>query len=61
MKKIFSKATKGVKKMLEIPKEIYNEVINSKEIRLILGLLCMGAGIGIGGALILSAYMKIPQ
>lgn len=32
-----------------------------RENRLITGLLMLGAGVGIGGSLIVSAYIKLPE
>lgn len=57
MKKMFKKVTKGVKKMLELPMEFAKEIIEDKEKRLLLGLIFMG----VGGALLASVYIKVPQ
>lgn len=57
MKNMFKKVTKGVKKMLELPMEFAKEIMEDKEKRLLLGLIFMG----VGGALLASVYIKVPQ
>lgn len=64
MKKIFGKVSKGVKKVMNIPKDIYAEVINNDKARLILGITITGLGLGgicVGGSIIASVYIKVPQ
>lgn len=36
------------------------EVLSSAQNRLVLGLVILGTGIGIGGSLIASAYIRVP-
>ena len=46
-----------MKKMLELPMEFAKEIMEDKEKRLLLGLIFMG----VGGALLASVYIKVPQ
>lgn len=57
MKKIFGKISKGVKKVMNIPKDICKEIINNDKARLILGITGLGLSLG----LIVSVYIKAPQ
>lgn len=57
MKKILNKINRGVKKMLNIPMEFLKEIKNDKELRVMLGIL----SISFGSALVLSAYINVPQ
>lgn len=57
MKKILNKINRGVKKMLSIPMEFLKEIKNDKELRVMLGIL----SISFGSALVLSAYINVPQ
>lgn len=61
MKKIFGRISNGVKKVMNIPKDICKEIVNNDKARLILGMVCIGAGIGLGVPLIASVYIKVPQ
>ena len=55
MKKIL----KGVRKKMTEKVEACKIVLSDKQSRLILGLLIFGAGVGIGGSLIASAYITV--
>lgn len=57
MKKIFGKISKGVKKVMNIPKDICKEIVNNDKARLILGITGLGLSLG----LIASVYIKVPQ
>lgn len=57
MKKFVKRITKGVKKVMNIPKDIYKEIVNNKEARVVLGLVLLG----IGAALVGSVYIPIPE
>lgn len=57
MKKFVKRITKGVKKVMNIPKDICKEIVNNKEARLVLGLVLLG----IGSALVGSVYIPIPK
>lgn len=60
MKNFVKRIAKGVKKVMDIPKDICKEIVNNKEARVVLGMICVGIGcVGIG--LIASVYMPIPQ
>jgi hypothetical protein len=51
---------KGIKKFVDNKIQACKEILSSAQNRLILGLIIFGAGIGIGGGLIASAYLS-PQ
>lgn len=57
MKNIFGKITKGVKKVMSIPKDICKEIITDRELSLRLGIIITGLGL----CLITNAYVKAPQ
>lgn len=58
---MFSKIKRGIKRFVEDRVKTCEEVLSSAQNRLILGLIVLGAGVGIGGGLILSAYIRVPQ
>ena len=55
MKNFVKRIAKGVKKVMNVPKDIYKEIVNNKEARLVLGMICIGV------ALVGSVYMPIPE
>ena len=60
MKNFVKRIAKGVKKVMNVPKDMYKEIVNNKEARLVLGIICVGIGVtGIG--LVGSVYMPIPE
>ena len=60
MKKFVKRITKGVKKVMNIPKDICKEIVNNKEAIVVLVIICLGIGVaGIG--LICSAYLPAPK
>lgn len=61
IKSILSKTRKGIKKFVEKKIEACKEILSSAQNRLTLGLMIFGVGVGLGGTLILSAYMKVPE
>lgn len=61
IKSILSKTRKGIKKFVEEKIEACKEILSSAQNHLTLGLMIFGVGVGLGGALILSAYMKVPE
>lgn len=61
IKSILSKTRKGIKKFVEEKIEACKEILSSVQNHLTLGLMIFGVGVGLGGALILSAYMKVPE
>lgn len=61
IKSILSKTRKGIKKFVEEKIKACKEILSSAQNRLTLGLMIFGVGVGLGGALILSAYMKVPE
>ena len=61
IKSILSKVRKGIKKFVEKKIEACKEILSSAQNRLTLGLMIFGIGVGLGGALVLSAYVKVPE
>ena len=57
MKKLLDKVCKGVKKMIDAPVKFAKEVMEDDKKRLILGFIFLG----LGGALVASVYVRIPQ
>lgn len=60
MKNFVKRIAKGVKKVMDVPKDICKEIVNNKEARLVLGMICIGIGC-VGIALVGSVYMPIPK
>ena len=58
---MIKKFVKGIKKFVEDKIQTCKEILSNDKHRLILGLTILGAGIGIGGGLIASAYIRIPS
>ena len=54
------KIGKGIKKFANDKIQACKEVLTDAQNRLVIGLIILGAGIGIGGGLIASAYLKVP-
>lgn len=54
---MFKKIGKGIKRFMTEKVEACKEILSSAQNRLVLGLVILGAGIGIGGGLIASAYI----
>ena len=52
------KIGKGIKKFVSEKVQACKEILSSAQNRLTLGLIILGAGIGIGGGLITSAYIQ---
>ena len=57
---MFRKIGKGIKKFVSDKIQTCKEVLTEAQNRLVIGLVILGAGIGIGGGLIASAYLKVP-
>lgn len=60
IKRAIRKVGKGIKRRMDKKVEVCKEVLSAAENRLILGLIIVGAGVGIGGSLIASAYIHVP-
>lgn len=60
IKRAIRKIGKGIKRRMDEKVQICKEMLSAAEYRLILGLIIMGAGIGIGGSLVVSAYIHVP-
>ena len=57
MKNFFGKVKKGVTDMITKPIEFAREIMEDDKKRLITGFIFLG----IGGALVASVYVKVPQ
>lgn len=57
MKKFVKRIAKGVKKVMDVPKDICKEIVNNKEARLVLGMVFLGIGVALTG----SVYIPIPK
>ena len=55
------KGLKGVKRYMEEKVQMCKEMIRDAQNRLIVGLVILGAGVGIGGGLIASAYIRVSE
>lgn len=55
------KGLKGVKRYMEEKVQMCKEMLRDAQNRLIVGLVILGAGVGIGGGLIASAYIRISE
>lgn len=55
---MFRKVRKGIKKFVNEKVQACKEILSSAQNRLTVGLVILGAGIGIGGGLIASAYIQ---
>lgn len=51
---------KGAKRFVDKKIETCKEILSSSQNRLVIGFIILGAGIGIGGGLIASAYIHAP-
>lgn len=56
---MFQRIGKGIKRFVEDKVQVCKEALSCAQNRLILGLIILGAGIGIGGGLIASAYIRV--
>lgn len=55
---MFGKIRKGIKKFMDDKIQKCEMILSNAQNRLIAGLVILGAGVGIGGGLILSAYIS---
>lgn len=53
------KIGKGIKKFMNDKIQACKDVLTDAQNRLVIGLIVLGAGVGIGGGLIASAYIRI--
>lgn len=51
---------KGAKRFVDKKVEACKDILSSSQNRLVIGFIILGAGIGIGGGLIASAYIHAP-
>lgn len=55
------KLRKGIKKFVDDKVKACKDVLSEANNRLILGLIILGIGVGLGGGLIASAYISVPN
>ena len=55
------KGLKGVKRYMEEKVQMCKEMLRDAQNRLIVGLVILGAGVGIGWGLIASAYIRVSE
>ena len=55
------KGLKGVKRYIEEKVQMCKKMLRDAQNRLIVGLVILGAGVGIGGGLIASAYIRVSE
>lgn len=55
------KGLKGIKRYMEEKVQMCKEMLRDAQNRLIVGLVILGAGVGIGGGLIASAYIRVSE
>ena len=55
------KLGKGIKKFVSDKIQACKEILSNAKNRMILGLVILGTGIGVGGGLIASAYIKVSE
>ena len=55
------KGLKGVKRYMEERVQMCKEMLRDAQNRLIVGLVILGAGVGIGGGLIASVYIRVSE
>ena len=55
------KGLKGVKRYMEEKVQMCKKMLRDAQNRLIVGLVILGAGVGIGGGLIASAYIRVSE
>lgn len=58
---VFVKVGENIKKNMDTKIEILKEVLSDRQNRLVVGTIILSMGIGIGGGLIASAYVRVPQ
>lgn len=64
MKRVLKGIKRGVETFMKVSKECVkgiSKIFIDKETRAVAGIVIVGLGVGLGGALIVSAYIKLPQ
>lgn len=64
MKRVLKGIKRGAETFMKVSKECVkgiSKIFIDKEIRAVAGIVIVGLGVGLGGALIVSAYIKLPQ
>lgn len=60
MKTILSKVGKGIKKFVKDKVTACKDILSNAKNRVVLGIIITGIGMGLGPALIVSGYVKLP-
>ena len=58
---VFIKVGENIKENTDMKFEILKEVLSDRQNRLLIGSIMLSIGIGIGGGLITSAYVRVPM
>ena len=58
---MWKKLRKGIKKFVDDKVKACKDALSEANNRLILGLIILGIGVGLGGGLIASAYISVPN
>ena len=64
MKRILNGIKRGAETFMNVSKECVkgiSKIFVNKETRAVAGMVIVGLGVGLGGSLIVSAYVKLPQ
>lgn len=61
MERWLKRAGRNIKKFITEKMKACEEILSCAQNRLILGFIILGAGVGIGGGLIVSAYIRVPE
>ena len=64
MKRILKGIKRGAETFMKVSKECVkgiSKIFIDKETRAVAGIVIVGLGVGLGGSLIVSAYIKLPQ
>lgn len=64
MKRVLKGIKRGAETFMKVSKECVkgiSKIFIDKETRAIAGIVIVGLGVGLGGSLIVSAYIKLPQ
>ena len=64
MKRVLKGIKRGAETFMKVSKECVkgiSKIFIDKETRAVAGIVIVGLGVGLGGALIVSAYIKLPQ
>lgn len=58
---ILKKAGRGIRKFMDEKVKTCEKILSSAKNRSILGIIIMATGVGLGGGLLISAYVPVPK